>query len=110
MQTTAAAKRSEVFRVLADPTRRAIYERVMRGEATVSHIASGFSVSQPAVSQHLAALRKAGLVSERREGRHAHYRARPEGLAPLIDWIEHYEAFWAERGEKLKKLLGEMEK
>lgn len=95
--------------MLADPTRRAVYERLTRGEATVSIIASGFSVSQPAISQHLAALRKAGLVSERREGRHAHYKARPEGLTPLIDWLAHYQAFWAERGERLKKVLAEMD-
>ena len=67
------------------------------------------AVSQPAISQHLAVLRGAGLVSERRQGRHAYYRAAPEGLAPLVDWIARYRAFWPARIRKLKDLLKEME-
>jgi DNA-binding transcriptional ArsR family regulator len=100
---------SAVFRALADPTRRAVYERLARREMSVSEIKAGFDVSQPAISQHLAALRGAGLVSERREGRHAYYRAEPRGLAPLLDWIERYRAFWPKRIEKLKDVLKEMD-
>jgi DNA-binding transcriptional ArsR family regulator len=105
----AAASKSAVFRALADPTRRAVYERLARGEATVSQLNAGFDVSQPAISQHLAHLRRAGLVLERRAGRHAYYRARPAGLMPLIDWIDRYQAFWSERIERLKGVLKEMD-
>ena len=96
---------ADLFRVLADPTRRAVLERLAGGEMTVSDIKAGFSVSQPAISQHLAALRAAGLVSERREGRFAYYRAEPEALDPLIDWIDRYRAFWPARIDKLKDLV-----
>jgi len=67
----------------------------------------GMKVSQPAVSQHLRALRDAGLVVERREGRHIYYRTAPKGLAPLTDWLSHYEAFWRERLANLERLLEE---
>ncbi len=97
-----------VFRALADPTRRAILARLARGEAPVKDLTARFSVSQPAVSQHLAALREAGLVSLRREGRHVYYRARPAGLRPLVDWVAHYEAFWLRHMASLASLLEEM--
>jgi DNA-binding transcriptional ArsR family regulator len=99
----------EVFRALADPTRRAIFEQLALAETSVKDLTARFSVSQPAVSQHLKALRAAGLVVERREGRFAHYRAKPEGLAPLVEWIAHYRAFWPERLQKLRGLLQEMD-
>jgi len=99
----------EVFRALADPTRRAIFERLTVGEAPVKDLTARFHVSQPAVSQHLAALRAAGLVRERYEGRLTHYRVRPAGLRPLVNWIEHYQAFWLDRLPKLKALVEEMD-
>jgi DNA-binding transcriptional ArsR family regulator len=102
------AREGEIFRALADPTRRAIFERLTHGEAPVKELQARFSVSQPAVSQHLKALRQAGLVSERREGRLVIYRVEPEGLRPLVNWIEHYQAFWLERLDRLKQLLKEM--
>ena len=68
-----------------------------------------FAISQPAVSQHLATLRQAGLVAERREGRLVYYRIDPEGLRPLIDWLTHYQAFWPERIDRLHALLKEMD-
>jgi DNA-binding transcriptional ArsR family regulator len=98
-----------IFRALADPSRRAIFERLTQGEAAVRDITARFEISQPAVSQHLAALRGAGLVSERREGRLVYYRVEPEGLRPLIDWIAHYQAFWLERLDRLQALLKEMD-
>ena len=98
-----------LFRTLADPTRRAVFERLGDGEMTVSDLRSGFSVSQPAISQHLAALKAAGLVSERRAGRNAYYRLRPEGLAPLAGWIDRYRTFWPERIGRLKTVLKDME-
>ncbi|MGH7272487.1 MAG: ArsR/SmtB family transcription factor [Polyangiaceae bacterium] len=98
-----------VFRALADPNRRAIFERLTRGEAAVRDLTPRFDISQPAISQHLAALREAGLVAERREGRLAYYRVEPKGLRPLVDWIARYQAFWLDRMEGLRALLREMD-
>jgi DNA-binding transcriptional ArsR family regulator len=98
-----------VFRALADPSRRAILERLTRGEAAVKDLTARFDISQPAVSQHLATLRSAGLVTERRDGRMVYYRIEPKGLRPLIDWITHYRAFWPERINRLHVLLEEMD-
>lgn len=99
---------SQVFQALADPTRRAVFERLSRREMSVAEITAGFSVSQPAISQHLAALRRAGLVLERREGRRAFYRPDPSGLEPLAMWMERYRQFWPERLQKLKRILKEI--
>ena len=93
--------------VLADPMRRAIFEMLAEGQSSVGEIAARLPVTRPAVSQHLRALREAGLVTERRDGRHIYYRPAPTGLAPLADWLSTYEAFWRERFEKLEKLLEE---
>jgi DNA-binding transcriptional ArsR family regulator len=98
-----------VLRALADPSRRAIFERLTRGEAPVKELTARFDISQPAVSQHLAVLRTARLVAERREGRHVYYRVEPKGLRPLVDWIGRYQAFWQDRIDQLKSLLEEME-
>lgn len=100
---------ADIFRALADPTRRAVFERLVEGERSVSELTAGFSVSQPAISQHLAALKGAGLVTERREGRYAYYRADPAGLGPLIDWIDRYRGFWPDRIERLKDVLKGMD-
>lgn len=100
---------NSVFRALADPSRRAIYERLTSGEAAVKELTARFDISQPAVSQHLAVLRNAGLVTERREGRLNYYRIEPKGLRPLIDWMAHYQAFWPERLGRLQTLLNEVE-
>ena len=75
----------------------------------MKELTARFDISQPAVSQHLAALKGAGLVSERKEGRLVYYRVRPKGLKPLIDWIGHYQAFWVEKLDALSSLLREME-
>jgi DNA-binding transcriptional ArsR family regulator len=100
---------SEVFRALGDPTRRAVYERLTAGERSVSELRNGLPISQPAVSQHLAALKAAGLVGERREGRKVFYRIEPQGLAPLIDWLGRYRAFWPQKIERLRDVLKEMD-
>jgi DNA-binding transcriptional ArsR family regulator len=99
-----------IFRALADPTRRAVYQRLGRGEAAVGELTARFEVSQPAISQHLAALRRAHLVTERRQGRSVYYRVDPKGLRPLVTWIEHQQGFWLDRLERLKGLLEEMDK
>lgn len=95
-----------VFKALADPTRRALFERLARdGEQTV-HALTGLSgVSQPAVSKHLGVLKHARLVRDRREGRETHYSAHPQALAPLVDWLSFYGAFWRDRLDRLESLL-----
>jgi DNA-binding transcriptional ArsR family regulator len=108
MHSTAAAQ-DRIFKALADPSRRAILESLTRGEKAVKDLTARFKISQPAVSQHLAALKDAGLVKDRREGRCAYYRVEPRGMKPLIDWIAHYRAFWTERLDRLDKLLEEMD-
>ena len=82
-------REDSVFRALADPNRRAILERLTHGEAAVKDLTACFDISQPAVSQHLAILRDAGLVSGHRGGRLVRYRVEPSGLRPLIHWITH---------------------
>jgi DNA-binding transcriptional ArsR family regulator len=105
-----AAQQTEVFRILADPTRRGLFERLAReGELTVSALTAKAKVSQPAVSQHLAALKLAGLVRDRKEGRTTHYSCAPEGLKPLINWVQHYTEFWADHFDKLEDFLGKMD-
>lgn len=101
---------STVMRALADPTRRAVFERVARSsEISVIELTKGSGVTQGAVSQHLKSLKQAGLVAERPEGRNVYYRARPEGLAPLVDWMGHYGAFWRDRLAGLRSLLKEID-
>lgn len=100
----------ELFRTLGDPTRRALFERLAReGELTVRALTDQSGVSQPAVSKHLGVLKLAGLVDDRRQGRETHYRARPQGLAPLIDWMSLYAAFWENRLDDLEDLLKRMD-
>ncbi|XYH95898.1 ArsR/SmtB family transcription factor [Sorangium sp. So ce1128] len=108
MQSAAAAE-NKVFQALADPSRRAIFESLTRGEAAVKALTARFDISQPAISQHLAALKDAGLVSARREGRLVYYRVEPRGMKPLIDWIAHYRAFWTEHISRLEQLLEKMD-
>jgi len=95
-----------IFQALADPSRRAIFESLTGGEAAVKDLTARFDISQPAVSQHLAALKDAGLVRGRRQGRCVYYRVEPRGLEPLIDWTAHYRAFWTERLAQVEKPLG----
>ena len=100
----------ELFKALADPTRRSIFERLVRdGEQTVHALTDRAGVSQPMVSKHLRALKQAGLVRDRRQGRETHYIARPRALAPLIDWVSLYGAFWRERLDRLEALLNRMD-
>ncbi|HEX2759441.1 MAG TPA: metalloregulator ArsR/SmtB family transcription factor [Rhizomicrobium sp.] len=99
-----------VMRTLADPTRRALFERVVKSrEITVAELTKGSGVTQGAISQHLKSLKLAGLVAERPEGRNVFYRARPDGLAPLIDWMSLYGVFWRDRISKLRDLLKDID-
>ena len=105
-----AAAINAVMRTLADPTRRAVFERVVQSdEITVAELTGGSGVTQGAISQHLKSLKQAGLVAERPEGRNVFYRAEPEGLAPLVDWMSHYGVFWRDRFANLRTLLKEID-
>jgi DNA-binding transcriptional ArsR family regulator len=105
-----AATIDAVMRALADPTRRAVFERVASAdEITVVELTRGSGVTQGAISQHLKSLKQAGLVAERPEGRKVYYHAEPQGLAPLVDWIGHYGVFWSERFANLRSLLKELD-
>jgi DNA-binding transcriptional ArsR family regulator len=99
-----------LFRTLADPTRRAIFERLCReGETTVGALTAGAGISQPAVSKHLGILKEAGLVRDRHEGRQTHYSAKLGALAPLIDWTSRMTGFWQSRFDQLEDLLKRMD-
>jgi DNA-binding transcriptional ArsR family regulator len=107
---TEATAIDAVMRTLADPTRRAVFERIVRSdEITVVELTRGSSVTQSAISQHLRSLKEAGLIAERPQGRNVHYRAKPEGLAPLVDWLGHYGVFWRDRFTNLRTLLKEID-
>jgi DNA-binding transcriptional ArsR family regulator len=100
----------DLFRTLADPTRRALFERLCReGEQTVGALTAQAGISQPAVSKHLGILKRAGLVLDRPEGRQTHYSARPAALAPLVDWTGQMAGFWEGRLDKLEDLLRRMD-
>ena len=99
-----------LFRALADRTRRAIFEQLCReGEKTVGALTARAKVSQPAVSKHLAALKQAGLVRDRHEGRQTHYSAQLKALAPLIDWTSQMAGFWETKFDDLEDLLKRMD-
>jgi DNA-binding transcriptional ArsR family regulator len=99
-----------LFKALADPTRRAIFERLTRdGDQTVHALTERAGVSQPMVSKHLSVLKRARLVRNRRKGREIHYSAQPRALAPLVDWMSFYSRFWYERFDRLDDLLKRMD-
>ena len=98
----------DAFQALADPTRRAILDRLRRGDAPVTELASGFAMSRPAVSKHLRVLREARLVRERRggaDGRQRVYQLTPEPLRDVAQWAMAYEAFWPANLASLKRHL-----
>jgi len=104
------ATAADLFSTLADPTRRAIFERLSRGgEQTVHALTDGSGVSQPAISKHLSVLKLAGLVRGRRQGRETHYSAEPQALAPIVQWMSLYGAFWRDRVDRLEDLLKRMD-
>ena len=99
-----------IFRTLADPTRRAIFEQLCReGEKTVGALTARAGISQPAVSKHLGVLKQAGLVRDRPDGRQTHYGAQLGALAPLIDWTRDMAGFWQRRFDDLEDLLKRMD-
>ena len=107
---TQAETLTVVMRALADPTRRAVLERIFTSdEISVAELTRGSGVTQGAISQHLKSLKKAGLVRERPEGRNVFYSAQPGGLEPLADWMSHYDAFWRDRFAELRNLLKDID-
>ncbi|KAB2703439.1 MULTISPECIES: ArsR/SmtB family transcription factor [Brucella] len=99
----------DIFRALADPTRRMIFEKLASGSMNASALRQGMEISQPAMSQHLAVLRSAGLVREEREGRFVNYEVDPNGLTLIANWLAKYRAYWPERIDALKILLKDMD-
>jgi DNA-binding transcriptional ArsR family regulator len=98
------------MRTLADSTRRAVFERIVKaGEINVGELTAGSGVTQGAVSQHLRSLKQAGLIVDRAQGRNVFYRAEPKGLAPLVDWMGHYGVFWRQRFANLRTLLKDID-
>lgn len=100
---------TEFFKALADPTRRAVFERLADGEMNATALRQGFAMSQPAISQHLAVLRSAGLIAEQKLGRNVMYRINPDGIARMHQWLSRYHAFWPKRVDELRQLLKEMD-
>ena len=95
------------FYALADPTRRQIVETLARGEYSFGDIAEQFSMSRPAVSQHLKVLRDAGIVVARADAQRRIYRLQENGLEELDDWLARVKGFWNQRLDKLADVLGE---
>lgn len=107
---TGATAIDAVLRTLADPTRRAVFERIVeRREISVVDLTRGSGVTQSAISQHLRSLKQAGLIADRAQGRNVFYRPQPKGLAPLFDWMSHYGVFWRDRFTNLRTLLKEID-
>ena len=100
---------NDVFRALADPTRRAIFGKLASGGMNASALREGMEISQPAMSQHLAVLRNAKLVREQRRGRFVNYEVDPDGLALIARWLVKYRAYWPRRVDALKTLLKDMD-
>ena len=95
----------DVFRALADPTRRALLDRLRSGPAPVNELALDFDQSRPAISKHLRILREARLVDEHRSGRERLYRLEPAPLREVAGWLDHYRRFWLDGLNNLKHLL-----
>ena len=105
MVNYSARRLDATFSSLADPTRRAIVQRLARGTATVKELAAPFQVSLPAISKHLRILEQAGLLKRQKQGRVHHCRLDTDRLAEAGKWIEHYKAFWEQRFDALDTYL-----
>ncbi len=99
------AANTTVFHAIADPTRRGLLLMLRQGEMGASDLARPFDTTQSAISQHLAILRQAGLVQDRREGRRRYYRVRPQPLREVADWVAFFDRFWDEKFEALSDYL-----
>ncbi|WP_052667022.1 ArsR/SmtB family transcription factor [Nitriliruptor alkaliphilus] len=97
------------FAALADPTRRAILERLRTGEATVTELAEPFAMSQPAISKHLKVLEHAGLISRRRDAQRRPCRLQAAPLRPATDWLTDYRGYWEESYQRLDAVLDDLQ-
>lgn len=95
---------------IADPTRRAILQRLARGEATVTELAAPFAISMPAITKHLHVLERAGLVTRSRDAQRRPCRLRPEGLKPVADWLDRYRELWEQRLDRLAAYVDELQR
>jgi len=102
---TAAQREQAVFDAISHPARRRMLDLLVDDDRNVGALAEHFTMSRPAVSQHLRILLDAGLVTEKRHGRERRYHFLPEQLAPVRDWIARYERFWDDRLRRLRKLV-----
>ncbi|BEM03795.1 MULTISPECIES: ArsR/SmtB family transcription factor [Serratia] len=100
---------NDIFKALADPTRRCIFDKLASGSMNASALREGLTISQSAMSQHLAVLRNAGLVREAKQGRFVNYQVDPEGLAQIAQWLAKYRAYWPARIDALQTLLKDMD-
>ena len=100
---------NEIFKALADPTRRTIFEKLADGRMNASNLREGMDISQPAMSQHLNVLTQAKLVRQERQGRFVNYEVDPDGLAFIAGWLAKYRAYWPARIEALNSLLEDMD-
>jgi DNA-binding transcriptional ArsR family regulator len=98
-----------VFAALADPTRRAIVERLASGEASVTELAEPFAMSLPAITKHLKVLEKAGLITRGKEAQWRPCRLAPEPLREVADWVEQYRQFWEQSFDRLEDYLRELQ-
>jgi DNA-binding transcriptional ArsR family regulator len=105
MVKRAADPLDATFGALADPTRRAIVERLTHGEASVGELAEPFDISLPAISKHLTVLEKAGLIARTKEGRVRHCRLIEEPMRDAFEWIASYGSFWEGQLDSLDRLL-----
>ncbi|MBM3488576.1 MAG: winged helix-turn-helix transcriptional regulator [Alphaproteobacteria bacterium] len=100
-----AADLDATFAALADPTRRAILDRLARGPATVGELARPFTMSQPAISRHLKVLEEAGLIARERDAQRRPCRLEPAPLAEIATWLDSYRELWEARHRRLDALL-----
>lgn len=98
-----------IFKALADPTRHAVYSKLAAGQFNASELRTGLNITQPAMSQHLAVLKDAGLITAEKQGRTVNYAINPDGLAEISLWLTKYRAFWPEKIGSLKLVLKEMD-
>lgn len=103
------AEEGDVYGAIADPTRRRVLRLLVEQEMSVNELAEGFTVTRPAISQHLRVLRDAGLVSYRKDGRTRYYHARTEPLGEVIDWLSYFDVFWNDKLGQLSRYLTEEE-
>lgn len=99
---------ADVFTAIAHPLRRQILDMLSEDDYTATRLAAPFEVSRPAISQHLSILLDTGLVSREKRGREQIYQLRPENLAEVYQWIQHYERFWNAKLDALGDFLDEM--